>query len=632
MPVKESKKLVNRTCHVLEELGMSAFQDALKNCIRPQLEAHADQLASLKDTQSLSAAQRLRHQIPSLSRSLQEIADALGAGGAPSALQQAPPVSAKAEELLRLVMRLFAAHAQDSGYRGIIFVEQVTLTLPLAHLITSRLGGNGGPSAAAISGGGSMTESVRSKQMEEFRRGQVQVLVCTNALEEGVDVSDPWAFLFFGVEAPEDCAFVIRFNKFHTTKSHIQGSGRARKENAEIYYFDNCPENEEEKARRLNQVAKDEQLQLSAHELQQRRKEHGGEHGAEHAKAERTDPCRGNEQKEGVYPFYPPGGSEVNFFNAPRIVYEYCAKTMGQSINPEDLFTYTEEVVCVYPMQTRRMVSEVKDKRRALFVVAIHMHRNRLLDAKNQPSAEALAGTKLACEAMPLTLGKGLRSFWIVLFFRRKRKWSDQALGIKMKTTNYTAPAAAPAPTAPTAAPEENCKGRLNDWALKKWRKPADELVTYATGPTPQGFVSTVKVMPLEQSFSGAAAAKKKDPVRSGPIAPPRNSQDPLVRKSAVQAIPRVAGKGCGTAIHALLPMMQDESVDVRLAAVRSLWQVAPAGHGEAIEALRVRLEDQEISKDGVDARALKKMVTCREELQKIAEHLNFQGPTLRGF
>ena len=31
-----------------------------------------------------------------------------------------------------------------------------------------------------------------------------------------------------------------------------------------------------------------------------------------------------------------------------------------------------------------------------------------------------------------------------------------------MKTTNYTAPAAAPAPTAPTAAPEENCKGRLN--------------------------------------------------------------------------------------------------------------------------------------------------------------------------
>lgn len=30
--VKECRKLVTRTCHVLEELGMAAFRDALKNC------------------------------------------------------------------------------------------------------------------------------------------------------------------------------------------------------------------------------------------------------------------------------------------------------------------------------------------------------------------------------------------------------------------------------------------------------------------------------------------------------------------------------------------------------------------------------------------------------------------------
>ena len=35
--------------------------------------------------------------------------------------------------------------------------------------------------------------------------------------------------------------------------------------------------------------------------------------------------------------------------NSLRIVYEYCAKTMGQSFNPDDLFTYSEEQVCVYP-------------------------------------------------------------------------------------------------------------------------------------------------------------------------------------------------------------------------------------------------------------------------------------------
>ena len=38
------------------------------------------------------------------------------------------------------------------------------------------------------------------------------------------------------IQSPEDCAFVIRFNKFNTTKSHIQGSGRARHENADAWH------------------------------------------------------------------------------------------------------------------------------------------------------------------------------------------------------------------------------------------------------------------------------------------------------------------------------------------------------------------------------------------------------------
>ena len=42
----------------------------------------------------------------------------------------------------------------------------------------------------------------------------VRVLVSANAVEEGIDVSD--------------CEFVVRFNPIQTTKSHIQGSGRAR--------------------------------------------------------------------------------------------------------------------------------------------------------------------------------------------------------------------------------------------------------------------------------------------------------------------------------------------------------------------------------------------------------------------
>lgn len=46
VPVKESRKLVNRSTHVLQELGAFAFKDFLRNGIQPQLEAHAEQLAA----------------------------------------------------------------------------------------------------------------------------------------------------------------------------------------------------------------------------------------------------------------------------------------------------------------------------------------------------------------------------------------------------------------------------------------------------------------------------------------------------------------------------------------------------------------------------------------------------------
>lgn len=51
---------------------------------------------------------------------------------------------------------------------------------------------------------------------------------------------------------------------------------------------------------------------------------------------------------------YVAGDAELLATNSARIVYEYCAKTMCQSFNPEDLFTYTEEVVCIYPPQLGR--------------------------------------------------------------------------------------------------------------------------------------------------------------------------------------------------------------------------------------------------------------------------------------
>ena len=143
--------------------------------------------------------------------------------------------------------------------------------------------------------------------------------------------------------------------------------------------------------------------------------------------------------------------AEVNLYNCLQMVYGYCAKTMGQPLNPEDLFTYEEEVICEYPRHFRKFIKEAKypspegfqqvtlermnarwgdtkldsvldpsrsrnlktedlEKRRFLYVVAIDMHDRGLLDGNNEPTGRALQGCRLACEAFAQSSGLRLRS------------------------------------------------------------------------------------------------------------------------------------------------------------------------------------------------------------------------------
>ena len=87
-----------------------------------------------------------------------------------------------------------------------------------------------------------MTDTQREAALEAFGNGAAQVLVCTAAVEEGLDVSS--------------CDVVVRFNTVRTTKAHIQGAGRARALQAKVHYFCNDPEDNVRKAELMQNVAR----------------------------------------------------------------------------------------------------------------------------------------------------------------------------------------------------------------------------------------------------------------------------------------------------------------------------------------------------------------------------------------
>ena len=339
-----------------------------------------------------------------------------------------PAHSQKCLALIDLLMKLF--DSPKAPFRGIIFVEQISMTFPLSVVVNDafskirdalfvegeHIDDRTPWPARPVSGGSSMSEVLRNATLNAFRLGDAPLLVSTAALEEGVDV--------------QECSFVIRFDHLHTTKAHIQGSGRARMADADIYYFENDPREECLKATTMEEVARNKSLNLATSALQ------------------RCNLAR--VQSEAAvsrvirYPFTPPGASsslaEVNFFNCVPILYQYVQGVMGQSISPEEcLFDF--EVECVRempPEYVKTLVSvsvptpngviilrqsdfnffwnslEMEDIikpperlknmttmditiRRAVYVAVLRLHDMGFLTPMNKPSGIAKAETKNKC-------------------------------------------------------------------------------------------------------------------------------------------------------------------------------------------------------------------------------------------
>jgi endoribonuclease Dicer len=521
--VKDRKKIVNHAAHVLVEGGMSAFLFYLGESVAYQLQGIAQNLAEMSDENAKACrhkANELCKILPELRRRLKEGARGLQEDGQ---LTSAPFVSAKARRLLELVEDNLKRHASQAQYKGIVFVEQVALSFPLAYLLNQHferpdcVGAACGVRADVISGVGTMSSSQRSAVLERFKKGEVRILVATAAIEEGLDVSD--------------CQFVVRYSHFNVPKSHIQGTGRARHRKAEIYYFENSPDAECFKAAEMKLVAQDPSLAL--------------------CEADRTQLARESLRSiEGFYPFgQGSDGGVVNIYNCVQIFTEYCSKVMGQGLNlrQSKIEVYRTEKVRAFPLEEReylalvrypspdgyqevsfedvgahwgdRAVMDVlmpgralesmadKERHRFLYTVVVRMRLAGYLTDANQPSPRAIVDTKAAVAAISAP-----DEFNILDRFAPDAL--DQRFG---SSVSISAPALEPdmaeAGMPPPPPTTENHKGKLMEKAVKLW-KTSDgvRFQTQVSGQPPtQIFQATVTLLPLGEDckFTGAQASTK---------------------------------------------------------------------------------------------------------------------------
>jgi len=394
---------------VLIELGLEAFRFYLHEGIFPELECKATQLLALTPDAGLSFCKR--ESVVAFVKELPKLREAIASASSVLALvlptdmaqadrQSVEPITSKARRLLEVLALINMNGARKR--KGIIFVKQTALLYPLANLCREDH-----YRVAEVGGVSSMTDKDRNSALEGFKRGNLELLIATNAAEEGIDVAD--------------CQFVIRFNRFDTTKSHIQGSGRARARDSVFYYFENDGAFEQTQAQMLTETAGDVALALSSD-----------------ARAVHHDSgLMGGKQE--LYPFQPTDEAQVNLSNANKILQYYCALVMKQEIAPSDLCKFKVEPIRDNPKLDRRTLQSVrypspdgwkfirkddaalndifqacfyeivshprysnlnnqqKDAKCFFFVAVVQMRTSGLLDARNKPSDGAAFYSRDAC-------------------------------------------------------------------------------------------------------------------------------------------------------------------------------------------------------------------------------------------
>eukprot|EP00469_Lotharella_globosa_P012533 CAMPEP_0167783900 /NCGR_PEP_ID=MMETSP0111_2-20121227/7329_1 /TAXON_ID=91324 /ORGANISM="Lotharella globosa, Strain CCCM811" /LENGTH=373 /DNA_ID=CAMNT_0007674893 /DNA_START=85 /DNA_END=1206 /DNA_ORIENTATION=- len=152
-----------------------------------------------------------------------------------------------------------------------------------------------------------MSDADRNGAIAKFKsngRDTRRLLVATNAIEEGIDVAK--------------CNLIVRFSYVGTPTSWIQGAGRARYINSEIFVFENDPRKLEEAKSAMMKAAKG--VGVTEKQIMEHNKE-----------------TLENEISFSL------GAAKISFWNCFVELLKYCQKVMRKSFNLESsLYKYHE--------------------------------------------------------------------------------------------------------------------------------------------------------------------------------------------------------------------------------------------------------------------------------------------------
>ncbi|KAL4877813.1 hypothetical protein BJY04DRAFT_221780 [Aspergillus karnatakaensis] len=231
------KSFVSRVVHILDELGVWAADYFIWASVE-QLRSRVHNKSFMLDLDN----DEKKYLLDLLSRLPVPNTDAHSTDPADF------PVSPKFQALMNYLCK-----SEQQDFSGLVFVQQRTTVAVMAHLLTVhpltrdcfRIGSFVGMSNSSKSKemlGDLLTSRMQRNTLDEFRDGRKNLIVATDVLEEGIDVSA--------------CSLVVSYNKPANLKSFVQRRGRARRRDSKYAMVLSTEDNDShlEKWRALEQV------------------------------------------------------------------------------------------------------------------------------------------------------------------------------------------------------------------------------------------------------------------------------------------------------------------------------------------------------------------------------------------